>query len=192
MEPQSSTRGLAIAGVVIATSSVAVTFAMILATPLAEDSMVWAFLGGAGIALGGLVVWAAQRGARSVDDLEHRGVRSTATVRRVEATQVRMGASPQVRLTLDVDGCESLSPEQVVTTLFLPVGISVVPGQRLWVIVDPDNRARVRVDWAAEPPARCSADEVAERLQTLDALRARGLVTESEYDARRARLLDSI
>lgn len=123
------------------------------------------------------------------------GVAAVATVRRVESTGVRYGSRPQVRLTLEVASPGRATRERVVTEV-LPMGIAAQPGQRLSIYVDPDDDTRWLIDWSAPPPESVHASDPGDpgrnasaRLELLQSMRDRGLVTPEEYEAQRQRIL---
>lgn len=128
--------------------------------------------------------------------LKRDGVRGTATVLKVQSTNVTIGRRPQVRLQMRVEVGGKPAYELTHVDL-VGIGQAVIPGRRLAVYVDRNQPDKLVIDWAesteplAETP-KAAPPDVSSRLAELDRLRDRGQITEAEYAALRERVLSEL
>jgi hypothetical protein len=123
---------------------------------------------------------------------------ATVVIRTFKDKTVNVSASSLfVEFDLDVYP-EGMAPYQ--TTIDSPVPIiatsHLAAGNRYSAqVAGPDKPKNVIVDWRSPietAPQTAGAPDGATRLRELDALRTQGLVTEDEYQAQRARILETI
>jgi len=126
------------------------------------------------------------------------GVKTKARVLEVRDTGVTINDNPQVGLKLELRTQEGTSLEVEAKTIVSRLNVAhVQPGVFANVIYDPLKPQRVQVESieAEEQPAPDDESNeertpsTAERLLELSDLRARGLVTEEEYQAKRTEIL---
>ena len=102
-------------------------------------------------------------------------------------------ATPRIEFVLDVKP-ETGAPYQVTkkaTVPFTAIG-SLAPGKGFQAkVAGAEEPTSMEIDWDS-PLQDPSADSLDDRLRRLDDLKAQGLVTETEYDTQRRRLLDSL
>lgn len=129
------------------------------------------------------------------------GVKAKARVLEVNDTGVTINDNPQVRIKLELRTHEGTTLEVEAKTVVsrLSVG-NVQPGVLASVVYDPLKPERIQVESfeiEEQPPSYGEAEEErppspTERLLELSDLRARGLVTEEEYQAKRAEILEDL
>ena len=129
------------------------------------------------------------------------GVQTRAKVLEVNDTGVTINDDPQVKLKLELRTQEGLQMEVEAKTLVsrLSVG-NLQPGIFANVIYDPLKPQRVKIvslEEAEQPsPAEERVEErppsATERLLELNDLKARGLVTEQEYQTKRTEILKNL
>lgn len=129
------------------------------------------------------------------------GLRTTAKVLEVRDTGVTINDNPQVGLTLELRTQEGARLEVEAKTVVsrLSVG-NVQPGVLAHVLYDPLKPQRLVVEsfeaveqeMAQVEPQDQRLPSTAERLLELGDLRARGLVTEEEYQAKRKEILGNL
>jgi hypothetical protein len=127
------------------------------------------------------------------------GIPGRARIDAAVDTGVTLNEQPVAELTLTVE-VPGMSPYQVVSRQPIPrlMAASFAPGQTVPVKVDPANPTSLTVDLAgfataagATPGATpiVPSQSPAERLERLAGLRDRGILTESEFAAQKARIL---
>ncbi len=122
--------------------------------------------------------------------LQH-GELATATVLQVWDTGTTVNENPQLGLRLEVQplGDAPFQAESKSVVSRLLVG-GIRPGAVVQVKYDPRDRRKVAVVPGAE--VQPTPQGAAARLQELDALRERGLVTQEEYERKRREILDAL
>lgn len=129
------------------------------------------------------------------------GIKTTARVLEVNDTGVTVNDNPQVGLKLEFRTQEGAIKVSMAKTIVSRLTVAhVLPGATANIIYDPLKPDRVQVESfeiGEQPVAdRDSADErppsTTERLLELNDLRARGLVTDQEYQAKRAEILEDV
>jgi hypothetical protein len=134
------------------------------------------------------------------------GVRGRATIHSVTDTGATINENPivQMSMTVTMDGGGSYDCTVKQPIQRLHVGM-IRPGANLPVLVDPQDRERLVIDPAAPAEAVQQMSDSAlaaaqgqlkqdpsERLERLAGLKAQGLITDSEYEAQKARILADI
>lgn len=140
------------------------------------------------------------------------GLRGMAEVIEVEPTGVMVNYRPQVRLRLRVL-LPGKPPYEVEHREILPIlgADSLAPQRRVGVIVDKADPKKLMIDWSARiaspAPGPVSAaargsvgaadrgqstGTLAERLEQLKSLRQRNLISETEFETHRQRLLSEL
>lgn len=119
------------------------------------------------------------------------GVTAQARVLKVWDTGVSINDNPQVGLLLEVSP-EGDSPFQVeAKTVVSRLNVALVqPGVMAEVKYDPHKRQRLRVLTIHSQGA--ASGGVAARLEELDGLRDKGLITEEEYQQKRQEILQAL
>jgi hypothetical protein len=119
------------------------------------------------------------------------GVTARARVLRVWDTGVTINDDPQIGLQLEVSPPGS-SPFQVeAKTLVSRLQVALVqPGIEAEVLYDPQKPTRLRVQTLHIPDAATS--NTAARLEELNSLRDKGLITEEEYRRKREEILKAL
>lgn len=131
--------------------------------------------------------------------LAREGVRGSARIMKIQATHIVVSRRPQVRLWLKVQ-LPGRAPYELEQLELLPfVGYGVAPDRVVSVLVDPGNPQSLMIDWTTAPVSADSPDSpadepdgdasIAVRLERLDDLRHRGLISDQEYHEERQRLL---
>jgi hypothetical protein len=103
---------------------------------------------------------------------------------------VRLNGSPLVELSLEVRR-PGYAPYQAKASTFMPAHTSWLyrVGATLAVRVDPRDPQRVAV---ADASAQQLEADPERRLRQLDSLRAKGLISDAEYDERRAAIIGQL
>jgi hypothetical protein len=135
------------------------------------------------------------------------GLRGRATIHSITDTGATINDNPIVEMSMTVvmDGGGSYDCTVKQPIQRLQVGL-IQPGRNLPVLVDPQDRERLVIDpnAPAEMVQQMSAGAMAQaqagvpqqdassRLERLAGLKAQGLITDSEFEAQRARILADI
>ena len=130
------------------------------------------------------------------------GVPGRARIDAAADTGATLDDQPVADLTMTVE-VPGLRPYQVVSRVPVPrlMAASFAPGQTVPVKVDPANPASLTVDMAGFAAAAGAAPAAgaivpsqspAERLERLAGLRDRGILSESEFAAQKARILGEL
>ncbi|MCC2656411.1 MAG: hypothetical protein K0Q76_1519 [Panacagrimonas sp.] len=153
------------------------------------------------LAVYGVITWAVRRRWARIERLMRDGLSGFATILEAEGTGVAINHRPQVRLRLRVE-VPGRAPYEAEVREVLPfLGLeSVGPRRRVPVFVDRDDPKRLMIDWSGVGAAAMTSgtdpgepvDEVAARLEKLQTLRRRGLISQAEFDEQRRRTLDRI
>jgi hypothetical protein len=129
------------------------------------------------------------------------GVKTRAKVLEVRDTGVTVNDNPQVGLKLELRTQEGTTLEVEAKTIVSRLSVSnVQPGVTANVVYDPLKPERLQVESFETEEQAPSPDggseerppSTTERLLELSDLRARGLVTEEEYQSKRAEILKSL
>jgi hypothetical protein len=146
------------------------------------------------VAVGAAVLYFVKPRGQEFELLKRDGVQGIATVLQVESMNVTVNRRSQVRLRMRVE-LEGKPPYELTHIDFVGLGQSVIPGRRLTVYVDRNQRERLVIDWggSTEPLSQAApSKDVSARLAELDRLRERGQITQEEYEAHRQRLLSEL
>ncbi|MGH8518660.1 MAG: hypothetical protein ACREUE_14505 [Panacagrimonas sp.] len=180
----------------------------------------WIFLPGIGIGpiwvavavlllvIYGVITWSVRGRRQRAERLLREGLPGFARILEAEGTGVSVNHRPQVRLRLRVEVSGRASYETEIREVLPFLGLeSVGADRRVPVVVDRENPQQLIIDWSgiadaassATParPSRESAatpdgDDTASRLEKLEFLRRRKLISESEFDTLRRKLLSEI
>ena len=147
----------------------------------------------------GLITAAVQRGRARVERIRRNGLPGFATLLEAEGTGVSVNRRPQVRLRLRVE-IPGRAPYEVQMREVLPYLAleSVGPRRRVPVFVDKADPNSVVIDWSGLSKDDGAAsggpalNPAAERLEKLQDLRRRGLISQAELDEQRRRILEGI
>lgn len=130
------------------------------------------------------------------------GVHANAKVLKVWDTGVSINDNPQVGLLLELRTQEGTTLEVEAKTIVSRLSVAnVQPGVLAQVIYDPAKPQRLTVEsFEVPPPAPAPSEEpeiertpsTTERLLELNDLRARGLVTEEEFQTKRSEILKGL
>ena len=154
---------------------------------------------GSGIAIAvaiGLVVFTRMsEGQRHLQALQERGLRGSAEILRAEPTNVVVNRRPQARLQLRIYLPDRAPYEVEHLTLMPLTGFAPNAGQRYPVLVNPDQADDLMIDWTVPAEGVGSSAQPtspAQRLEALDELRRKGLVSEVEYQRKRDEILSGL
>lgn len=149
----------------------------------------------------GAISWKVGKGRARQARLTSEGLRGFATVLEAEGTGMAVNHRPQVHMRLRVE-IPDREPYELEHREILPfLGLeSIGLNRRVAVFVDREDPNQLVIDWSAaaqsRPPAAAErgagTDELAARLAKLDNLHQRGLISKTEFDAQRQRLLSEI
>lgn len=149
----------------------------------------------------GAITWSVNRRRARAERLLRQGQPGFATILEAEGTGVAVNHRPQVRLRLRVE-VPGRAPYEIEIREVLPfLGLeSVGPQRRVPVFVDREDPKSLMIDWngianvavASAPAEFESVDAVAARLEKLQTLRRRGLISQAEFDEQRKRVVSDI
>lgn len=146
----------------------------------------------------GVITTTVQRRRARLDRIRRDGIHGFATVLEAEGTGVAVNHRPQVRLRLRVEVPGRAAYEVELREVLPFLGLEAIgPRRRVPVFVDRDDPDSVVIDWsglsAAGPPSGVAVpNALAERLEKLEDLHRRGLISQVERDDQRRRILDGI
>lgn len=166
--------------------------------PSLRTMLIYGVAGVIGVALSAMALLKLEAQAQFTQYLTSEGLRGTAKIVWVQSTNVMINRRPQVRLGLQVQ-LPGKAPYALEHLEVLPfAGYGVAPDRVVAVFVDPKNPQALMVDWTtspvtAAPASRTQGDtSVAARLEQLEELRRRQLISAQEYEAQRQRLLSEL
>lgn len=151
----------------------------------------------------GLVFGALARGQVAKDRIQRDGVRGTASILGAEQTGVYVNEQPQMRLKLRVEapGISPFETEKRMVVPFIALG-QLGSGRPQTVYVDREDHDKLVIDWSAAPVANGATPAPApppkeeettlDRLQELMELKNRQLISDDEFAAQKARILNNI
>lgn len=160
---------------------------------------IWVAVAAVLLIIYGSITASVQRRRAHIERVRRDGLSGFATVLEAEGTGVSVNRRPQVRLRLRVE-VPGRAPYEVQLREVLPyLGLeSIGPRRRVPVYVDRVDPTSVVIDWdglqssATMGPAAADTDPVAARLEKLQDLHRRGLISELELEAQRQRILDQV
>jgi len=162
---------------------------------------IWVAVAAVLLAVYGVITLKVNRGRARTERLVREGLPGSATILEAQGTGVAVNHRPQVRLRLRVE-VRGRPPYETEIREVLPfLGLeSVGRERRVPVFVDRDDPESLMIDWngvadaaVASVPAKVDeADGVAARLEKLQALRRRGLISQAEFDEQRKRIVSDI
>lgn len=166
--------------------------------PSLRTMLIYGVAGVAGIALSAMALLKLEAQTQLTQYLTREGLRGTARIVWVQSTNVMVNRRPQVRLGLQVQlpGKAPYAFEHVEVLPF--AGYGVAPDRVVAVLVDPNNPQSLMIDWTTAPATSAPAPgaqgdaSVAARLEQLEDLRRRELISVQEYEAQRHRLLSEL
>ncbi|MFG2040023.1 SHOCT domain-containing protein [Dactylosporangium sp. NPDC048998] len=170
-----------------------------LAAAVEGNTFGWVF-GGAFLLVGLGLVWLgviAGRLARRAATLKESGRPGVAVVLSVSDTGTTVNQSPMAKLQLRVEPADGSAPFEIVATQVVSRVGPPRPNDRFAVKYDPANPTQLvlgePLPAAPEPasmPAAPLGGSVVDQLAKLDELRRSGALTQAEFDAAKARLLN--
>ena len=121
------------------------------------------------------------------------GIAARAEVLEVSDTGTTLNENPQIKLLLKIKKPDGSTYEAEVKTLVSRLNAANVrPGCQADVKFDPNNPKRVQLVKLELAGAESGLGRIAERLENLEALRDKRLITDEEYKARRTEILKEI
>lgn len=174
--------------------------ALWIALPLALIGQIWV---GVGVLLALYFARVVVK-ARAAERIARDGIRGTARVLELTETGMQVNQRPLVKLRMRVEA-PGIAPFEVKRRLVVPnVALGALHAGVLPVAIDRDDHSKVVIDWSGARPAAATAPIGAlqavaaastpgaaptagaeARLEELDRLRDRGLITDAEYDSKR-------
>lgn len=150
----------------------------------------------------GAISWKVGKGRARQARLMSEGLRGFATILEAEGTGIAVNHRPQLRMRLRVE-LPGRAPYEIDHREVVPfLGLeSIGPNRRVAVFVDREKPDQLVIDWSGAsdidtrtPRASTGGgtDELAARLAKLDKLHQRGLISKTEFEAQRQRLLSEI
>jgi hypothetical protein len=176
---------------VVAGSAVITAIAWYL-RPETKTLVAWSIASAFGIAMVSFLVLKDRGASQRYQHLIDHGLQGTAEVLALSPTNVLINRRPQARMRLRVrlQGRPDYELERLDV---LPMsGIGAGPGQTVKVYVNPDDPQDLMIDWSRSVRSQGAPADAGGRLQTLEDLRARGLIDEAEYQRKRQEILDAL
>lgn len=178
-------------GLYLLLAAIAIVLAYIWLKPETKTVATWVVAAVISAAVPAALLGKWSRQADFEHNLKSNGVQASVTILKAQSTNMIVNRRAEVRMLLEIQLPGEPAFQQEVVQL-VPFGQSATPGRLLPAYVDRSDPSRVLLDWESAAQASQDRRSTTDRLEELERLHDRGLISESEYQRKREQAISEL